>query len=72
MDVITGLAKKKTVVFISHKLSNITGAARIYMLDGGRIIESGAHEELIKAKGKYAAMYGKQRMLENYAAEVKR
>ena len=72
MDVITGLAKKKTVVFISHKLSNITDAARIYMLDGGRIIESGAHEELIKAKGKYAAMYGKQRMLENYAAEVKR
>jgi len=72
MDVVKALAKKKTVVFISHKLSNITGAARIYMLDGGRIIESGAHEELIKAKGKYAAMYGKQRMLENYAAEVKR
>jgi len=72
MDVVKTLAKKKTVIVISHKLSNVSDAACIYMLDGGHVIESGTHDELIKRKGKYAAMYGEQRKLETYAAEAKR
>ena len=72
MDVVKALAKKKTVIVISHKLSNITGASCIYMLDGGRVIESGTHDALIKSKSAYAAMYGKQRKLETYAEEAKR
>ena len=72
MDVVKNLAKKKTVIVISHKLSNITGASCIYMLDGGRVIESGTHDALIKSKGAYAAMYGEQRKLETYAEEAKR
>ena len=72
MDVVKNLAKKKTVIVISHKLSNITGASCIYMLDGGRVIESGTHDALIKPKGAYAAMYGEQRKLETYAEEAKR
>ena len=72
MDVVKTLAKKKTVIVISHKLSNVSDAACIYMLDGGHVIESGTHDELIKMKGKYAAMYGEQRKLETYAAEAKR
>jgi len=72
MDVVKNLAKKKTVIVISHKLSNITGASCIYMLDGGRVIESGTHDALIKSKGTYAAMYGEQRKLETYAEEAKR
>ncbi|MBC6720740.1 ABC transporter ATP-binding protein/permease [Treponema sp. Marseille-Q4130] len=72
MDVVNALAKKKTVIVISHKLSNVSDAARIYMLDGGHVIESGTHDELIKLKGNYAAMYNAQHKLETYAAEAKR
>ena len=72
MDVVKALAKKKTVIVISHKLSNITGASCIYMLDDGAIVESGTHDELIKVKANYAAMYNAQHKLETYAEEAKR
>ena len=72
MDVIKEAAKKKTIVFISHKLSNVADASRIYMLDAGRVIESGTHAELIKQNGAYAALYGEQHFLETYAAEAAR
>lgn len=47
----------KTVIFISHRLSTTRMADRIYMLDGGRIIEHGSHDELMKKGGKYAEMF---------------
>ena len=72
MNVIKEAAQKKTVVFISHKLSNVADASRIYMLDAGRVIESGTHGELIKQNGAYAALYGEQHFLETYAAEAAR
>lgn len=72
MDVIKEAAQKKTIVFISHKLSNVADASRIYMLDAGRVIESGTHGELIKQNGAYAALYGEQHFLETYAAETAR
>ena len=72
MDVVKDLAKKKTVIVISHKLSNVSNAASIYMIDGGTIAESGSHEELLRLRGKYAAMYNAQRKLETYAEEAKR
>ena len=50
-------AKDKTIIFISHRLSTTQMADRIYMFDGGKIIESGNHEELMAQKGKYAHMY---------------
>lgn len=50
-------AEGKTVIFISHRLSTTKMADKIYMFDGGEIIESGSHEELMKQKGKYAEMY---------------
>ena len=67
MSVIKTLAKKKTVIFISHKLSNVIDAACIYMIDGGKVIEEGTHAQLIKRKGKYAVMYNEQYKLEAYA-----
>ncbi|MGI5173521.1 ABC transporter ATP-binding protein/permease [Treponema sp. OMZ 840] len=67
MKVIKEKAKTKTVIFISHKLSNIIDAQRIYMLDDGTVIEEGTHAQLLKQKGRYAAMYNEQRSLENYA-----
>ena len=53
-------AQHKSVVFISHRLSTTRIADRIYMLENGRIIEEGSHNELLERKGKYAQMWKAQ------------
>ncbi len=49
-----------TIILISHRFSTIRMADSIYVLDAGRIIESGSHEELIRCGGKYSRMFKKQ------------
>lgn len=58
----------KISVFISHRLSSATVADMVYLLKGGRIIESGTHKELIKLDGEYASMFRKQ--AENYLFDL--
>ncbi len=53
-------AKNKTVIFISHRLSTTVGADRIYVMEKGKIIESGSHNELMKQGGTYAYMFNLQ------------
>ena len=50
----------KTVIFISHRLSTTVHADRIYVMEKGRIIESGSHEELMKKGGTYVYMFNLQ------------
>ena len=45
--------KDKTVIIISHRFSTVRNADRIYVVDGGAIVESGNHGELMQKKGKY-------------------
>jgi ATP-binding cassette subfamily B protein len=54
------IVKGKTTVLISHRFSNVGLADRILVLDRGKIIESGTHEELMKRNGMYCTMYSKQ------------
>jgi ATP-binding cassette subfamily B protein len=47
----------RTTLIIAHRLSTIRGADRIYVVDDGRIVESGTHAALVAAEGTYAALW---------------
>ena len=65
----TEAADNKTVIFISHRLSTTVHADRIYVMEKGRIIECGSHDELMKKGGTYARMFNLQ--AEKYREESK-
>lgn len=53
---------ERTTILVSHRASTLRAADRIVVLDAGRVIESGAHDELLARKGWYAALYRRQRL----------
>lgn len=54
------LRSNRTNIIVSHRVSTINRANRIIMLEYGRLIEQGTHEDLLKLGGEYAALYEKQ------------
>lgn len=59
----------RTTIFISHRVSTVRNADCIAVLDGGRIVETGTHDELIALDGYYTDLYNKQ-MLEEELEQV--
>ncbi|MGL4450291.1 MAG: ABC transporter ATP-binding protein [Sarcina sp.] len=55
------ISKDKTTIFISHRLGSTKICDHIFVIDGGKLIEEGAHEELIAKEGIYANMYNSQK-----------
>ncbi|MEM3369655.1 MAG: ABC transporter ATP-binding protein [Candidatus Micrarchaeia archaeon] len=55
------LTKSKTTILISHRFSTVKMADKIFLIERGKIIESGNHAELMKMKGKYAKFYNMQK-----------
>ncbi|WP_233141924.1 ABC transporter ATP-binding protein/permease [Aggregatibacter actinomycetemcomitans] len=65
LQFIQQLKHSKTIVMISHRLANAVNADQIYVLQSGRLMESGDHASLMSENGIYAEMFNQQKNLEN-------
>jgi ATP-binding cassette subfamily B protein len=63
------IMRGRTTIFISHRVSTVRNADQIAVLHGGRLVETGTHDELLSRNGYYADLYNKQ-LLEEELAEV--
>ena len=63
-----GVMKERTAIIISHRISTVRDADQIVVLDAGRVVEKGRHDELIRLGGHYADLYKKQLLEEELAA----
>ena len=59
-DALENLFGQKTIFIVSHRLNTIRRADKIYILEHGRIVESGTHDALISANGRYKDLYNIQ------------
>jgi ATP-binding cassette, subfamily B, heavy metal transporter len=58
------VSRNRTTLVIAHRLSTIIGADEIIVLDQGRIVERGSHQQLLAGNGLYASMWNRQREAE--------
>ena len=65
---LAGVMRGRTVILISHRVSTVRQAGTIVVLERGRIVERGAHEELVEAGGYYAELCRKQMLEEELEA----
>jgi len=63
---IDNLVKSKTLIVIAHRLQTVTGADRIMVLDQGRVIQEGSHEQLLAREGRYRHMWNEQQEITGF------
>ncbi|WP_338553132.1 ABC transporter transmembrane domain-containing protein [Paenibacillus sp. KS-LC4] len=59
-DLIGQLKGSRTIVSVTHRLSSVVNADRIYVFQGGQIVESGSHQQLLGEQGLYSSLWEKQ------------
>ena len=59
-DSLREMGRGRTVITIAHRLSTIVEADQIVVLEAGRIVEQGCHDDLLAANGRYRAMWQRQ------------
>lgn len=59
-DALEHLMKGRTSIVIAHRLSTIVNADKIIVMDAGKVVEAGKHEELLKQNGRYSELYHMQ------------
>jgi ATP-binding cassette subfamily B protein len=64
------LKSGKTLIVVSHRISPLKGADRIYVLDDGKIVEQGAHAELVSRGGLYERLVRYQQMEDSVESKV--
>ena len=54
------ITEKKTIIIIAHRLSTVKKANKIFVLEKGKVIEQGNHQELLNKNSKYKELWNKQ------------
>jgi ATP-binding cassette, subfamily B, multidrug efflux pump len=63
-----GVMRQRTSIIVSHRISTVRDADQIFVLDRGRVVERGRHEDLVRAGGIYGEMFKKQLLEEELEA----
>ncbi len=63
LNTIQELKKTKTIILISHRLANVANCDKIFVMENGKIVESGTHSELMRSKNLYQKLYTYQEQL---------
>ena len=59
-EALNELAKGRTTIVVAHRLSTIKNATRIMVINDGKVVESGSHDELLSKNGIYSTLYNLQ------------
>jgi ATP-binding cassette, subfamily B, multidrug efflux pump len=62
LDAIEDVARERTLVLVTHRCSAAARTDDVIVLDGGRVVEHGTHEALVRQGGIYASFYERQRL----------